>query len=75
MPLRLRLTMSEVVTVIEIFQGPIGLPGLTGMNGYPGTDGPPGLTGLPGLPGKQGRQVINDNIIKTNMYLCECNCM
>lgn len=50
------------VTVMEIFQGPVGLPGLKGMRGYPGLDGPPGLTGLPGLPGKQGRQVINNSI-------------
>ena len=64
------LRFSDIVSVMEIIQGPVGLPGLVGMTGYPGPDGPPGLTGLPGLPGKQGRQVNNDCIIQTAMYLC-----
>ena len=57
------LNFFDIVTVMDIFQGPTGFPGFTGLSGYPGPDGHPGLTGLPGVPGKQGRQVINNIII------------
>lgn len=65
-----RETAAKKITshIMEIFQGPVGLPGLKGMRGYPGLDGPPGLTGLTGLPGKQGRQVINNQYIIVYSY-------